>query len=440
MSQDDPLSDEAFESQSDAGSAEPEPVATAEAAEISESTGSPFVDRLKQISSDLTGHIPAPDPSVVPSDSTMGRLFAAFFGGKGDISDEALAEFQRVTAEANGTIPPVGSSVVSRSHQAPRLALPKRGPIDRLQRRDVKELLDGQVAPSEPEPVLDVELGQISTEFANMRSIVDEESDATLESSMVALRQFAPLIVARDRTDPNKFILLAGFSRFRIAQKRGWRTVKVLVRALNSEVEAFLINLLENIGHAPVGTYDLAVRCDLIIGKFGLSVAELAQLIAKTPAYVYMLRSLLTSLPANARRDWQARHPAATLHKLAAVCREFDKVSAWEKVRAQHEKAEGIKVLSPSPDIDDEGETEADSSGWEEFKRPTKAQIRRMRDAVSRAKLPADPVSMRELAMGLLDWARGATTKVPHLIALPLKRRSQCRVREEMFPGIRNFG
>jgi ParB/RepB/Spo0J family partition protein len=254
---------------------------------------------------------------------------------------------------------------------------------------------------------------------------------------MVALRQFAPLIVARDRTDPNKFILLAGFSRFRIAQKRGWRTVKVLVRALNSEVEAFLINLLENIGHAPVGTYDLAVRCDLIITKFGLSVAELAQLIAKTPAYIYALRSLLTSLPANARRDWQGRHPAATLHKLAAVSREFDKVAAWEKIRAQHEKAEGIKVLSP--DIDDENEIEADSSGWEEFKRPSKAAIRRMRDVVSRAKLPTNPEFMRELAVGLLDWSRGASSKVPHLIAAPLKRRPQRRVREEMFPGIRNF-
>jgi Predicted transcriptional regulators len=431
MPQDDVLSDEDFESQTDPTSAEPTP----KASESPESAGSPFIARLKQISAGVSATIPPPDPAVIPPDSSVGQVFKAFFGG-GEISDSALSEFQRLSAESNGVAVPVGASIVSRPHHTPRLAVPTRGPIDRLQRKDARELLNGELPTPAFEPVIDVELGRISTEFENMRSIVDEESDATLESSMVALRQFAPLVVARDRNDPNKFILLAGFSRFRIAQKRGWRTIKVLVRALNSELEAFLLNLLENIGHAPVGTYDLAVRCDLIISKFGLSVAELAQLIARTPAYVYQLRSLLSSLPSNARRDWQNRHPAATLHKLAAVCREFDKAAAWEKVRAQHEKAEG-KVLSPSIDIDDdEGETEGDTSGWEEFKRPSKAAVRHMRDIVSRARMPSDPESMRELAVGLLDWSRGASSKVPHLLAVPLKRRPPRRAREEMFPKL----
>jgi ParB/RepB/Spo0J family partition protein len=426
MDQNDVLSDEAFESQIDADSAEPVAAAPAKA---EEPTGSPIIDRLKEISADISGRIPPPDPSVIAPDSPVGRLFAAFFTGDGDIPDKALAEFQRLSAEANGTAVPAGAPIASRPHRSPRLAVTKRDLYDRLRRTDVRELLDGQIPTPDSEPVIDVELGRISTEFENMRSTNDEETDATLESSMVALRQFVPLVGARDRDNPERIILLAGFSRFRIAQKRGWPTVKVLVRTLNSELEAFLLNLLENIGHAPVGTYDLAVRCDLIISKFALSVPELAKLIGRTPAYVYQLRSLLTSLPSNARKDWQNRHPAATLPKLAAVSREFDKVAAWEKVRAQHEKAVG-KVLSSSIDIDDdEAETEKDSSGWEEYKRPSKAAIRRMRDVVSRAKLPTDPKSMRELAIGLLDWARGASSKVPHVLAPPLKKRPQRRTR-----------
>lgn len=426
MAQDDPLSDEAFESRIDADSAEPvAAAASAKVAATPASTGSPFLDRLKQISDDISGRIPPPDTSVIPPDSPVGRLFSGFFNGDGDIPDKALAEYQRLSSEANGTAVPAGAPIACRPQRSPRLAVTKRDLYDRLRRTDVRELLDGQIPTPDSEPVIDVELGQISTEFENMRSTNDEETDATLESSMVALRQFVPLVGARDRDNPEKIILLAGFSRFRIAQKRGWPTVKVLVRTLNSELEAFLLNLLENIGHAPVGTYDLAVRCDLIISKFGLSVPELAKLIGRTPAYVYQLRSLLTSLPSNARKDWQNRHPAATLPKLAAVSREFDKVAAWEKVRAQHEKAVG-KILSSSIDIDkDEAETERDSSGWEEYKRPSKAAIRRMRDVVSRAKLPTDPKSMRELAVGLLDWARGATAKVPHVLASPLKKRPQ---------------
>jgi ParB/RepB/Spo0J family partition protein len=434
MPQTDDLSDEAFESQTDSTSVEP-------IAKASESTGSPFVDRLKEISAAVTGIIPPPDSAVIPPDSTVGRLFTAFFAGKGDIPDEALSEFQRLTAEADGRAVPPGSPIVSRVHRTPRLTVAKCGLIDRLRRSDVRDLLDGhEGSPVEPEPCIDVELSRISLEFENMRTVVDEEASASLESSMVALRQFVPLVVARDRDNPGKYILLAGFKRFRTAQKLNLPTVRVIVRSLNSELEAYLLNLLENIAQDPPGTYDLAVRFDLIISRFGLTVAELAKLVSRTPAYVYQLRSLLTSLPSNARKDWQAHHPAATLHKLAAVCREFDKVAAWEKVRTQHEKAEG-KAISPSLDIDDdEGETETDSSGWEEFKRPSKAAIRRMRDVVSRAKLPTDPESMRELAVGLLDWSRGATSKVPHLLAVPLKKRPQRRVRDEMFPGILNFG
>jgi len=87
------------------------------------------------------------------------------------------------------------------------------------------------------------------------------------------------------------------------------------------------------------------------------------------------------------------------------------------------------------PQGDDEGETEADSSGWEEYRRPSKAAIRRMRDVVIRAKLPSDPESLRELAVGLLDWARGATSKVPHVLASPLKKRPRRRAREKSVFG-----
>jgi len=59
MARDDALSDEAVESQIGVDSAEP---ASAKVAETPASAGSPFLDRLKQISDDVSGRIPPPDP------------------------------------------------------------------------------------------------------------------------------------------------------------------------------------------------------------------------------------------------------------------------------------------------------------------------------------------------------------------------------------------
>jgi len=356
---------------------------------------------------------------VIPPDSDLGRVFAAFFGGKGEISDDHLATYQQKVDEANGTALPPGAPVACRPERPARLAVARRDLHSRLRRSDIQELLSGQESPPEAEPVIDVRLGQISLEFENMRSSVDEEADASLEASMVALRQFAPLVVARDRYNSEKYILLAGFSRFQIAQKLGWTTVKVIVRSLCSEFEAYAVNLLENVAHAPLATFDLAARCDLICSRFGVSVPDLAKLIGKASSYVYQLRKLLVSLPSNALRDWRNRHPAATLPNLVAVTRTFDKTGEWEKVRARYERSEARTTPALVPTDEDA----SDPTGWTEFRRPSKAALRRIRDAASRARLPDDPRAFREILVEALDYARGATNKVPHLLTPPLKRK-----------------
>jgi ParB/RepB/Spo0J family partition protein len=422
------LSDAEFEAQTSPPDDDVPPVGTPA------SSGNPIIDRLNEISSAVSAQIPPPDPRVAAPDSDLGRIFAACLGGGGDIPDAALAEYQRAVQERNGTALPTGAPIACRPHRSPHLAVVKRDLHSRLRRTDIEELFRGRASPPVPAPVIDVQLAQISTEFPNMRSGVDEEADASIAASMSVCPQFAPLVVVKDRDNPEKYILIAGFSRFRIAQELGWTSIKVIVLSISSEFEAYAVNLVENVARAPVFTFDLADRCDFLIRTFGVSVADLAKLLGKVPSYIYQLRSLLTSLPSNALRDWKSRHPAATLPRLVAVSREFDKVAAWERVRGQHEKAES-RVLSPSIRDEDESESERDSSGWEEYRRPSKAAIRRMRDVVIRAKLPSDPESLRELAVGLLDWARGATSKVPHVLASPLKKRPRRRAREKSVFG-----
>ena len=424
------LSDTEFDAQTsppdNVPTSPPDAVPTSENS-VATSTGNPIVNRLNEISSAILGQIPPPDPNVIPPDSDLGKIFAAFFGGGGEISDAALAAYRQKVDEANGTALAPGAPVARRPERSAHLAVTRRDLHSRLRRSDIQELLRGQASPPEPEPAIDVKLGQVSLEFENMRSGVDDEADAALEASMVALGQFSPLLVARDRDDPEKYILLAGFSRFRIAQKLGWTTVKVIVRSLCSELEAYAINLLENVAHAPLATFDLADRCDLICRRFGISVPDMAKLIGKAPSYVYQLRGLLASLPSNALRDWRNRHPAATLPNLVAVARAFDKAGAWEKVRARYERSEARTTPALVPSDEDT----SDPTGWTEFKRPSKAEIRRLRDAASRARLPDDPRAFREILVGALDYVRGATNKIPHLLTPPLKRKRPRRQASE---------
>jgi hypothetical protein len=64
-----------------------------------------------------------------------------------------------------------------------------------------------------------------------------------------------------------------------------------------------------------------------------------------------------------------------------------------------------------------------DPTGWQPFKRPSKAAIIRVRDIIARQKLPEDPQQFRALALGLCDFFRGVTASVPGVLTPPLKKR-----------------
>ncbi|MGC9986297.1 MAG: hypothetical protein ABSF35_22090, partial [Polyangia bacterium] len=72
-------------------------------------------------------------------------------------------------------------------------------------------------------------------------------------------------------------------------------------------------------------------------------------------------------------------------------------------------------------------ESDLDESGWEPFRRPTRAKLARLRDILMRAKLPIDPEKLRELLIGVVDWTRGAKRSIPHVLAPPLKERPKPR-------------
>ena len=94
--------------------------------------------------------------------------------------------------------------------------------------------------------------------------------------------------------------------------------------------------------------------------------------------------------------------------------------AASEIVVYTHDSARTPRPIVPNAN-------DLDESGWEPFKRPTRAKLARLRDILMRAKLPVDPEKLRELLVGLVDWTRGAKRSIPHLLAPPLKERPKPR-------------
>jgi hypothetical protein len=49
-------------------------------------------------------------------------------------------------------------------------------------------------------------------------------------------------------------------------------------------------------------------------------------------------------------------------------------------------------------------------------RRPSHANLNRVRDRLHQLKMPTDPVKVRAMAIGLVDYARGVTKSIPGLL------------------------
>ena len=107
---------------------------------------------------------------------------------------------------------------------------------------------------------------------------------------------------------------------------------------------------------------------------------------------------------------------------LARIVREPFPSQTWQQIRSRSEIAECAVPNTFKPTEED-----LDESGWEPYRRPTRAKLARARDILMRAKLPTDPEKMRKLLVGLVDWTRGAERSIPYLLVPTLKDRPKPR-------------
>jgi ParB/RepB/Spo0J family partition protein len=276
---------------------------------------------------------------------------------------------------------------------------------------------------------LDVPLHQIATaRIDKCRMQEDAEDFKRLVESMSAHGQLNPVVAVLDKKSPGRFVLVAGFRRLRAAAELGWKTIRASVCEVENECDAYLINLAENAARKEITTFELAHRCQLLVARFGLDEGELAQQLGFTRSYIHNLIKYL-NLPKPILDSWRDGHPLMTLPRLQRLAASYDPVQIWETMRSRHAVEEGKAPPTLEELLLDEKERADDNSdGWAPFRRPSKSKLIKLRDTIGRQKqMPATPAEFRKMALGIVDYARGANSKIPYVVISALSPRQKRR-------------
>jgi len=274
------------------------------------------------------------------------------------------------------------------------------------------------------EPVLEIPLRHISTSgIENVRTAENEEKFRALVLSIEQNGLIHPVVVTKDPRRSDYYLLLCGSRRFRAVAELGWRTIRATVREVKSVAEAHVLNIVENLDRSDITPYELAVASERMIREFGMSASELAKAIGYSQSHLQNLVRLLTTLPPSILEDWKAAQPLLTCRRLERLAHDPDAVKKWEAARSRYNREEGARPLTLEEQLEDAASEEDNTTGLQAFKRPTKAAILRLRDILHRQRLPEDPRKIRELVVGICDYARGARGDVPHALVPPPRRR-----------------
>ncbi len=382
-------------------------------ADEDEGAESPVVKRTRELLESEPGSHPPPDRRVIDPESALGKMFAAMNPGSiipSTPDESAQAAFFARLREQDDMPEPSDTY----QNRPPRTAADLR--------EGLKERLHPHVeGPIETREIL---LSQISNgNFENCRRSKDTEERAALKASMASKTGLLnAIVVCRDPHDPEKFHPICGYTRLELARELGWSTIRCTIREVHSERDALLMNLSENLARSNLTPYESAAQIELICRRFLVKPEEVAKALALSVRHVYSMLRYMSVLPPDVIADWKNAHPLLTFRILDRLSKEPNPTRAWQAMRARHEIEEN-KVPTTFVPTEDDGDT----SGWEEFTRPSKAKLAHLRDILSRAKLPNDPERLRKIAIGIVDWARGATRSIPDVLAPQLKRRAQPR-------------
>lgn len=155
--------------------------------------------------------------------------------------------------------------------------------------KGLEALFPGQRPPGTLSPGLSVAVDEIVPNPEQPRHHFDEESLASLASSIARHGLLQPVLVRRQA---GRYELLAGERRLRAARRAGLTTVPVLVREAPPE-ERLEIALIENLQRENLTPLEEAEAYQHLLERDGLSQDELAARVGKSrPAITNTLRLL----------------------------------------------------------------------------------------------------------------------------------------------------
>lgn len=148
---------------------------------------------------------------------------------------------------------------------------------------------------SEPEAsVQTLALAQIVANTYQPRTEFDEAALQELTESVLVHGVLQPVMV-RPRGGGG-YELIAGERRFRAAQQAGLTQIPVVIRDMSDE-ESLTVALIENIQREDLNAMEAARGYRQLLDQFGLSQAELARQIGKSPSTIAYALSLLRLPP-----------------------------------------------------------------------------------------------------------------------------------------------
>ncbi|HEX4175174.1 MAG TPA: ParB/RepB/Spo0J family partition protein [Acidimicrobiales bacterium] len=132
------------------------------------------------------------------------------------------------------------------------------------------------------------------------RSNFDEESMASLASSIKAVGLLQPVLVRELKDEGESYELIAGERRWRAARRAGLQTIPVLVQRAD-DVASLEQALVENLHRVDLNALEEASAYQQLIDEFGLTHEQVASRMGKGRATVTNTLRLL-QLPAGAQR------------------------------------------------------------------------------------------------------------------------------------------
>ena len=365
--------------------------------------------RVHELLGTESGHHPPPDPKNIDPTSFLGQMFARANSGpiipKEPTEAEEIA-FYTALREQDDLPPP--SDVF--------LARPSITELRKSVRERLHPVVEG------PTETIEIPLDKIMDDDFQRRSARDPDDQARLVASIATSGLINALTVRRDEHDPELYHLICGAHRLDALRTLKRSHARCTVRGPLSERDTLLLNLGENLARRTLTSFQLASQIELIVRKFLLKPEEIAGALGLSAVHVRSMLRYLSTLPPDVVSDWRAGHPALTHRMLARIVREPFPSKVWQQIRSRSEIAENVVPTTFVP-----SESDLDESGWEPFKRPTRAKLARLRDILMRARLPVDPEKLREILVGLVDWTRGAKRSIPHLLVPTLKERPRPR-------------